>query len=58
MANSKTKCDFCRHWTGRSCMVTPNSHYCKEANDEFYQFLKNKKVAQPAQKSLRPWDRR
>jgi hypothetical protein len=38
-------------------MVTPNSAYCKEANNEFYVYLQNKKQ-QPIQKSLRPWDRK
>jgi hypothetical protein len=37
-------------------MAKPNSYYCKEAIDEYYQSLNNKK--QPQQKSLRPWDRR
>lgn len=54
----KTKCSFCRYWTGGGCMVTPNSHYCKEANDEYYQYLKNKNTKQPAQKSLRSWDKK
>jgi hypothetical protein len=39
-------------------MVTPNSHYCKEANDEYYQYLKNKNTKQSAQKSLRSWDKK
>lgn len=56
--NQKTKCSFCKYATRNGCMVTPNSYYCREANDEFYQFLKNKKVAQPAQKSLRSWDKK
>lgn len=54
--NSKSKCNFCKYYSGRSCMVTPNSYYCKEANNEYYQYLQNNK--QPAQKSLRKWDRR
>lgn len=58
MANYKTKCDFCRYATTSGCMVTPNSHYCKEANNEFYQYLQNRKTATPAQKSLRSWDRK
>ena len=58
MNNQKTKCSFCKYATQNGCMVTPNSHYCKEANDEFYQFLRNKKATQPPQKSLRSWDRR
>jgi hypothetical protein len=39
-------------------MVTPNSYYCKEANDEYYQYLRNKKAPQPPQKSLRSWDKK
>lgn len=60
MTNTKNKCSFCRYWTGRGCMVTPNSAYCKEANDEYYQYLRNKKIGaqQPAQKSLRAWDKK
>lgn len=54
----KNKCSFCSYWSGKSCMVTPNSHYCKRANEEFYQYLQNKKSKQPAQKSLRAWDKR
>lgn len=55
MTNTKTKCDFCKYWTGRSCMATPNSHYCKEAIDEYYASF-NKQ--QPKVKSLRPWDQK
>lgn len=54
----KTKCNFCRYKTSSGCMVTPNSYYCKEANDEFYRYLQNKKNVQPAQKSLRSWDKK
>lgn len=56
----KTKCSFCRYATQRGCMVTPNSHYCKEANDEYYQYLKsrNNTVNIPAQKSLRSWEKK
>jgi hypothetical protein len=55
----KNKCDFCKYATNRGCMVTPNSHYCKEANDEYYQYLRTKNVKQfPAQKSLRSWDKK
>ncbi len=38
-------------------MATPNSYYCKEANDEFYRYLQNKKAPQQPQKSLRAWDK-
>jgi hypothetical protein len=58
MNKLKTKCDFCRYKTVSGCMVTPNSYYCKEANDEFYRYLQNKKNPQPAQKSLRSWDKK
>ena len=54
----KTKCSFCRYWTGRGCMVTPNSAYCREATDEYYQYIKNKNAKQPVQKSLRSWDKK
>jgi hypothetical protein len=39
-------------------MVMPNSYYCKEANDEFYRYLQNKKAHQQPQKSLRAWDKK
>lgn len=38
-------------------MVTPNSAYCRVAQDEFYAYLKNNKN-QPKTKSLRPWEKR
>lgn len=56
----KNKCSFCRYATRSGCMVTPNSHYCKEANEEYYRYLANQnKCNQPilAQKSLRSWDK-
>ena len=55
----KTKCNFCRYATRSGCMVTPNSHYCKEAKDEYYQYLASQnKANQPAQRSLRSWDKK
>ena len=54
----KNKCSFCKYATSRGCMVTPNSYYCKEANDEYYQYLRTKNINQPVQKSLRPWDKK
>ena len=54
----KNKCSFCKYATSRGCMVTPNSYYCKEANDEYYQYLRTKNVKQPVQKSLRSWDKK
>jgi hypothetical protein len=53
---TKTKCDFCRFWTGRSCMTTPSPTNCKAALDEYYASLRNNQN-QPT-KSLRPWDRK
>lgn len=58
MQQNRSKCNFCRYATNSGCMVTPNSYYCKEANDEFYRYLQNKKNLQPMQKSLRPWDKK
>jgi hypothetical protein len=56
--NKYTKCSFCKYWTGRGCMVIPNSSYCKEATTEYYNFLtKNKAAKQSQAKSLRAWDR-
>ena len=57
MERLKTKCDFCKYWTGRSCMVTPNSYYCREASEELRQhFLGRQK--QSAIKSFRKWEKR
>ena len=57
MTKNKTKCNFCKYWSGSSCMVTPFSAYCKEASDEFYNYLKNNKTSTPV-KSLRSWETR
>ena len=56
----KTKCSFCKYATNGGCMAIPNSHYCREANDEYYQYLHNKKAGapQPQIKSLRKWDKK
>lgn len=51
-----TKCDFCKYKSGRTCMVKPDSYYCKDALNEFYAYL-NKNKQQPT-KSLRPWERK
>ena len=53
---SKTKCDFCKYWSGRSCRVTPNSYYCKEAAEEYNAWRFGNKP--PAIKSLRKWDKK
>lgn len=37
-----TKCDFCKYFVGRSCTAKPDSYYCKDANNEFFAWLKNK----------------
>lgn len=58
MNTYKSKCNFCRYWTGRSCMATPNSAYCREATDEYYQYLKSRNTTQQPQKSLRSWDKK
>jgi hypothetical protein len=58
MTKSVSKCSFCRYATGSGCMVTPNSHYCREATYEYYRHLKQKQVVQPASKSLRSWDKK
>ena len=57
MSNKKTKCDFCKRWTGRSCMVTPSPANCREANNEYYQYMQNKTAFAEPQKSLRSWDK-
>ena len=56
--NKLNRCAFCKYFSGSGCMVTPNSYYCKAANDEYYQYLRTKNVKQPIQKSLRPWDKK
>ena len=37
-------------------MAKPDSFYCKEAINEYWQYINNKK--QPQAKSLRKWDRK
>lgn len=54
---SKSKCDFCTYKTATGCMVTPNSHYCKKALDEYYQYIRGGQQQKPV-KSLRSWDRK
>ncbi len=50
-----TKCDFCKHWSGSVCTVTPNSAYCKDAINEYYQRLRADKGCPKTVKSLHPW---
>lgn len=58
--NKLNRCAFCRYYTGSSCMVTPNSYYCREANDEHHQYAsdyaKGVKSKAPV-KSFRKWDK-
>lgn len=54
--NNKNKCSFCMYFTGRSCMVTPNSYYCTKAIEQYKDSLKEAEV-KPV-KSLRSWDKR
>ena len=54
----KNKCAFCKYFSGSSCMARPNSAYCRDAADEYYQYLKGKNNKQPIQKSFRSWDKR
>lgn len=51
-----TKCDFCKYRSANTCMAKPDSHYCKDALNEFYAYL-HKNKQQPT-KSLRPWERK
>lgn len=46
----KTVCDFCTYHTRSGCMVTPNSHYCRQAKSEFFSWLEQQK----SDKSKRP----
>lgn len=58
MTNKKlAKCDFCKYWTGRSCRAVPNSRYCKEAIDEYFQYVRGNQPQAPV-KSFRKWDKR
>lgn len=61
MNTTKTKCNFCTYYTGSSCMVTPNSYYCRKANDEYREYIndyaKGVKSKAPI-RSLRSWERK
>lgn len=46
-------CDFCVYKTSSGCSAKPNSAYCTEAKNEYWQYITNKK--QPQVKSLRKW---
>ncbi len=57
MENKKLSyCDFCVYKTASGCNAKPNSAYCTEAKNEYWQYMNNKK--QPQTKSLRKWDRK
>ncbi len=51
-----TYCDFCVYHTGSGCSAKPNSAYCTEAKNEYWQHINNK--TQPQVKSFRKWDRK
>lgn len=55
MTKKLTKCDFCRYWTGSGCRAIPDSRYCKEAREEYFQHRQG--ISVPKQKSLRSWDK-
>jgi hypothetical protein len=57
MSKQLTKCNFCSYKTATGCTVTPNSHYCKKAAEEYYQHIRSGQPVKQA-KSLRPWDKR
>ena len=56
MIRPKSKCDFCSYHTATGCTVTPNSYYCKKANDEYYQYIRGNTQQKPV-KSLRSWEK-
>jgi hypothetical protein len=61
MNNKKLSyCDFCVYKTSSGCNAKPNSAYCTEAKNEYYQYIRSKgsTTSQPAQKSLRSWDKK
>lgn len=55
--NKLNKCDFCSYKTATGCMVTPNSYYCKKANEEYYRYIRSNQQQKPV-KSLRSWERK
>lgn len=58
MNKQKTKCSFCRYFSGTTCMAKPDSWYCKDALNEFYAWLKTKtsNTPQPTRpKGKYPW---
>lgn len=54
MENKKLSyCDFCVYYCGKRCQAKPNSAYCTEAKNEYWQHVNTKKQSQI--KSLRKW---
>jgi hypothetical protein len=51
-----TPCNFCVYHTTSGCSAKPDSAYCTEAKNEYWQYVQDKK--QPKVKSLRKWDRK
>ena len=57
MENKKLSyCSFCVYKTASGCNAKPNSAYCTEAKNEYWQYVNNKK--QPQVKSFRKWDKK
>ena len=56
MNNKLTKCNFCKYFTQKSCMVNPSPYYCREALEEYYRYLK-KNTQTTTIKSFRKWDK-
>lgn len=57
MKNKKLSyCDFCVYKVYSGCSAKPNSTYCTEAKNEYWQYINNKKHV-PA-KSLKKWDKK
>ena len=57
MENKKLNyCSFCVYKTASGCSAKPNSAYCTEAKNEYWQYTNNKKQSQI--KSFRKWDKK
>jgi hypothetical protein len=50
-----TPCAFCVYHTASGCSAKPDSAYCTEAKNEYWQYVQSKK--QPKVKSFRKWDK-
>ena len=40
-----TKCSFCKYFSGTVCMTKPDSFYCKEAINEYLQYIKSQNTS-------------